>query len=404
MINALAKDWTKGKRNNMSKRIQFMDILRNIAVLLVMWGHFISVGTFATDIPGIISKTSTLPILSQQKHNLWKVESWLIEIFHTQTAIIGVLLFFIITGYLIAMMQERYSSISFLTNRLFRIFPALIICIILNGLFVYLTQGIIFKPISYIASMTLIYNFILVAPVMGVLWTLVVEVLFYLLSAFVGKFTYKKLIYIYACIIMLIIILPRYNTNSNTLYIASIIRYISFILIGTTIYLSEKVDNLSEKIWMIFTSAVLSFSIFRLYYFIYTDTTTYPRIGSFAVTISIFIFFYILQNKYSRLFEHIPKFIYWSSKLVYPIYLLHVVFGLGTMYLLSKLTSNQYLILLGGLIASVAISILVHILVEEPFIKIGKKIIKKLEPKTKTIIIQKNDNLVIKYIKNMFLN
>lgn len=358
----------------MGKRIQFMDILRTLAVLLVMWGHFIMVGTFATSIPGIIANNN-LPILNQNKQGLWKFEGWLVNYFHTQTAIIGVLLFFLITGYLISQMQERYSPINFLINRFFRIFPTLGFCIIINGIFVYLTQGISFKFISYLASITLIYNFILVPPIMGVLWTLIIEVIFYLLASFIKKFDIYKLIAMYAFILLTIILCSKYKNNNILFNFAYNMKYIAFILVGTSIQLAENVEKMFNRILLISSSAIYAFSIFKLYYFLFNDKTTYPNIGSHVITLTIFLTFYLIQNK-TNIFERLPKAVYYGADLVYPMYLIHPVFGLGIMYILASKGINNYLIICGGVVLSIIISTIVHVVIEKPSIKFGKKIIK----------------------------
>lgn len=360
----------------MSKRIRFMDILRTIAVFSVMWGHFISVGTFAPTIPGVIADTSHLPILNQNYHPLWKLESWLISSFHTQTAIIGVLLFFIITGYLIPLMQERYSSREFLINRFFRIFPTLFACIIFNAIFVYFTQGIVFKPISYFASVTLLYNFISVPPIMGVLWTLVVEVVFYILAAALKKFNYKKIIGLYGLILLTIVLFSKFQTGTIG-YLIYNIRFISYILIGSTIFVSESMDNIHDKVFSILSSFCFALASFKLYFLLFKEETTYPNIGSQLIPLALFVFLYIVQKRWPKVYSSMPKWLYSLSELVYPIYLLHAVFGLGTMFILARQGLNQYLIIAGGVIISLIISILVHYLFEKPSINLGKKVINK---------------------------
>ena len=144
-----------------------MDILRLLAVLLVMFSHFVLTGTFAKQIPLIIndSNNNALPLFKSDSWNLWVFDSKLIDIFHTQAGIIGVLIFFLITGYLITDMQNRYNRRGFIVNRIFRIFPALIFCVCLIGYFVDFTQGIKFSPSSYFGSVPLTYLIIGVLPI-----------------------------------------------------------------------------------------------------------------------------------------------------------------------------------------------------------------------------------------------
>jgi len=153
----------------MQNRFAYLDVLRLIAVVLVMFGHFVSVGGGATVIPGIISIEYPLPLIDSSSWGMWKFEVFMIETFSTQTAILGVTLFFLVTGYLMPVMTERYSRKGFLVNRFFRIFPVLFVAMIVLGIFVGATQEIKFDVSSYLASWTLTYPIFGVVPVAGVL-------------------------------------------------------------------------------------------------------------------------------------------------------------------------------------------------------------------------------------------
>ena len=54
----------------MNHRFLALDIARVMAVLLVAYGHFVSVGGGATTIPGVVLETTKLPIFD---HSLWRV-------------------------------------------------------------------------------------------------------------------------------------------------------------------------------------------------------------------------------------------------------------------------------------------------------------------------------------------
>ena len=122
-------------------RIQGLDILRLISVALVMYGHFVSVGGGAKVIPGIFPASVNLPLIDASKWHAYKYEIFLINNFHTQAGILGVTLFFIITGYLMPMMAERYNRKEFLINRFFRIFPTLLVSLLTVGLLTYLLNA-----------------------------------------------------------------------------------------------------------------------------------------------------------------------------------------------------------------------------------------------------------------------
>lgn len=359
----------------MNKRYLYMDILRLIAVVLVMLGHLIGVGTNAKQIPGVINEYNKLPMIDAKENMLHTFEGFLYYTFGTQFAILGVLIFFLATGYLISMMLEKYTPVEFLINRLFRIFPTLIFAVLLNSLFVYLTQGITFSIQSIFVSITLTFSIFSIPATMGILWTLLIEVVFYIIAAMFKKFNVNSLFFLLSFIFIMILFAS--NTKLNLLYnFVYNLKFISFILIGVAIYLSEKLNNIKSKITIISTSIIFAYSLFRVYKLIYSDESTYTNISSHVFSWGIFILLYILQNK-TNIFDKIPSFIFNLADLVYPLYLTHIVFGLGTMYILYIKGVNSYVMVLCGFVISFIISYFVHVLIELPSIKLGKLIIKK---------------------------
>lgn len=77
----------------MNSRLQFLDYARGIAVLLVAYGHLVSVATRAPKIPSVFPSNADLPILDASSHSLWMLERLFYKYIGAQTAIVGVLLF-----------------------------------------------------------------------------------------------------------------------------------------------------------------------------------------------------------------------------------------------------------------------------------------------------------------------
>lgn len=173
-------------------REAYLDLLRIFSVILVMLSHFVGAGSWAQVIPGVINPDLTaLPLIDATQWSAYLLESFLFEKLQTQPAVLGVSIFFLITGYLMPIMCDRYSRKNFLLNRFFRIFLTLIAAVAMIGIFLFITEKITFGVESYLASITLTYQWVGVVPVMGVLWTLVVEVIFYFIAFFIGTFTFK---------------------------------------------------------------------------------------------------------------------------------------------------------------------------------------------------------------------
>jgi len=361
----------------MKHQFAYLDILSLLAVMLVMFGHYVLVGGGATEIPGIINIDTALPLIDQTKWQMWKFEIFLIETFSTQTAILGVTLFFIITGYLMSMMLDRYTRLGFLVNRFFRIFPVLIVAMIVIGLFVGVTQGISFGLPSYVTSWTLTYLVFGMVPIVGVLWTLVIEVLFYICAAIVGKFSIYKL-FLLQTILLVIIFLSVKKTDVYYLMLAGIqSKYLLLICIGSAIYLAERETIWHHKFTLVFGSSVLAYLGFQIYKIGYEDTSTYNNLGTHLLALGLFLFFYCMEK--FNLLHKLPKMFYWLSGLVYPIYLLHATIGLGTMALIRSITTEPYTMLVAAILVSIFISWLLNKYIEEPGISIGRMVVRRLD-------------------------
>ncbi|MCX7218018.1 MAG: acyltransferase family protein [Burkholderiales bacterium] len=363
----------------MQRRLEHLDLLRLLAVALVMFGHYVSVAGGATSIPLIIGDNFTLPLIDSSKWQLWRFEVFLITKFSTQTAILGVSLFFLITGYLMPVMMDRYTRSTFLVNRVFRILPILFVAMILLGVFVGATQGIFFNWSSYLASWTLTYPIFGVIPVSGVLWTLLIEVLFYACACLIGSFSIHKLFFLQINLLAIILFSDKLPNEYFLMLAATQAKYLLMITVGSAIFLAEKEDEWHKKISLVLGSIFLSYLGFQLYKYGHEDTSTYNNLGTQLLALTLFLLFHWLAT--FGLFKKLPAFIFWMSDLVYPIYLLHAAIGLGTMALLRPLNNEPYFLLAGALTSSISLSWVLHVSVEKPGILIGKRLTKGLNAK-----------------------
>lgn len=351
-------------------QLAWLDLLRLTSVILVMYGHLVMVGGFAPAVPGILSDDFKGPILSGATNGLDGLESILARV-GTQTGILGVVLFFLITGYLMPMMMDRYSRLGFLVNRFFRIFPALLVSTLVLVAWLYVTQGITFTPLSVLSSVTLTNAFTGAVPVMTILWTLVIEVIFYACSALVGRFTFSKLVTLQAVLLMVILAgkeFPNYWTG----LLSKPALFIMVICIGSSIYLFQKETDRLRKLAPIVLSVSLSYFSFQYYKLAIGSVGTYENFGTLFLALVLFLGFKSLGGAVQNL-----RFTVWVQKvadLVYPLYLFHAALGLSTMAYLRTYTNNPLLLLLAAVTLSFVFSWLIHVSVERPFMKVGKRV------------------------------
>ena len=357
-------------------RLAHLDLLRLLAVALVMYGHFVGVAGGATDIYGVIGPQTKLPLIDASRWQLWRFETFLVDNFTTQSAILGVTLFFLVTGYLMPTMLERYSRAAFLINRFFRIYPVLIAACGLIGLFVGVTQNVSFSVQSYLVSMSLAYPFFSIITISGIFWTLFVEVVFYLLAASVGHFSVYRLVALQALLLLVIFISTR--TDWWLAYIAALhARYLLTICIGSAVYLAEKESKWEHKVILVFASAFFCYLGFQLYRYGHVDDSNYCRIRSQVLALSLFLLFHFAGK--TKVLGKIPKPVYWVADMVYPLYLLHVAFGLGTMAIVRNVTSNPYAMLIGAIAAALASASVLHFTLEVPSIKLGRYFARRVD-------------------------
>ncbi len=142
-------------------RMAWLDALRGFAALVVAYFHLKS---YALDRPAVV------------------FEGWL------NIGRYGVLLFFLISGYVIMMSLERYGSLRrFWVGRIFRIYPAWLLAVAATALLAVTGVRNVFPPLqanpeaAVLGHLTMLQEFFAVPNLLYVFWTLSYEMVFYLL-------------------------------------------------------------------------------------------------------------------------------------------------------------------------------------------------------------------------------
>jgi peptidoglycan/LPS O-acetylase OafA/YrhL len=363
----------------MNSRLAQLDLLRLGSVALVMFGHFVMVGGGATRIDLIIADGVPLPLVDASTWGLWRFEVFLIQTFKTQAAVLGVTLFFIITGYLMPMMLERYTRTGFLINRCARIFPVLVVGTAAIGLFLWISQGLTFSVSSYFGSWTLAYEVAQVAPVTSVLWSLVVEVIFYFGAFLLGRFTIHRLLFAQTILLAAILIYVKFPGSLYAMLGARYASYMLLILIGSAIFLAEREKPWGRKAALVLSAILAAHIGFQLSGIAKANTSTYGNLGTPLLAASLFIGFqYLAATKW---LSKPPVLLTKLADLVYPIYILHASIGLATMAVIRQWSPNPYSMLLAAVAVTLVLSALVHALVEKPGISVGRSLVRRLEGK-----------------------
>ena len=363
-----------------SRKIKCLDIYRLIAMLLVSWTHLVGTGLYAYDVPGVINGSMSHTILDPVTV-LGRFDAFLYGKFHTDGASIGVAMFFVCTGFLIPGMLTRYDRKSFMVNRICRIFPCLLAAVLLISALVYIGQGILFTPAQIITSATLTYQLFSVQACLGVLWTLSIEMTFYILAALIKKISP------FTCAIVFMVIFLLYlayeGLGGKLIYnLFYNMRYIGFCVVGSTVYLAyeDKTMTLDKRAALVGGALVANLVLFRMNKLSFGDDSLYPNLFTHLIPLALLVLLMEVERRKPSWFEHIPKIFYHVSALCYPFYLVHVAVGLLTMYYLrNTLNLGNGLIVLGGFAASFAVAELLAALFERPSIRLSRWAIANLK-------------------------
>lgn len=149
-------NYTKTKKNN---HFIALDILRIFAAIIVVLFHFFYRGPY-------LNENIKLPIIEFAKYGY-----------------LGVNLFFILSGFLIAQSLNKKSRSLFMLKRFIRIYPAYFLCLFITIFAKFIFTDVLFS-LEQICSNILLVNWLFKIPsIDGVYWSLHIEILFYFLMA-----------------------------------------------------------------------------------------------------------------------------------------------------------------------------------------------------------------------------
>ena len=239
-----------------TRRIAFLDWLRAAASLLVVWDHLIGewLGQHGkTWLPlTALQHYLTVPLVITQ--NL----GWL-----------GVVTFFLISGFIISSVSVGESTIAFILKRVLRIFPPLIAAVLGTVALTQLDAGAAVEMNGRVTLENVLFNFTLLnylripqVVLVGVAWTLVIEVSFYTLMAVVARFLRTRFAAATPVLILLVAVfflLTGRLFGGNYFLLAVTVSYLPLLVLGQLLWLrwTDKVGwatffVLSLSCWVIF--------------------------------------------------------------------------------------------------------------------------------------------------------
>lgn len=362
--------------HNESNKIAFVQILRGISALLVVWAHLSGYWLYLDQ--------SSSPL-----QDFWR--NWVTGPFHLfeNGGHLGVLLFFLISGFIISHASRSETRLSFVLKRILRIFPALIFATILTFAIVAsikilglpllgLTDA---GPLQWLESAFLLDGFIHPQLLLSVTWTLPIEIAFY---ALVGILLHtQKSLPLQTTLLFsgVWVVLALFSLNASTdwkqLAFSQTIYYLGWLIVGRVAYLAyEKEVGVLDAL-LISTGLLTLFCAFMEYqspgYLLEPGGWAgFPPV--FTYGLSVLIFLSMLRANPS----HVPKAFDFLGNISYSLYLVHLPVGFFVLSVGNAVGMDIVLSTFLAIIISILVSFLSYRWIERPAGKLARYIVGRI--------------------------
>lgn len=378
-----------------SQRILFLDYLRAVACLLVVFVHIYLLGLSAYKELAIWVPGVTGLLFGPVDRNIFNAPILYLAI-HTgiNFGALGVSIFFLISGFVILRAVERESAKVFLVRRLFRIYPVSLVVVALVGLFtaLYAASTGTVSPhtwASVLASGLVVNGFTLTFPTVPVLWSLEFELIFYCLMAALAAFgrpSFGSLLGLsVACMVFTLGANLPEATGWFSPSVLEALRHASFstlnipfLLVGAMLY---RMTTEGRGVAYV-AAAVGVFLATRWGYLALHADSGSVDLPNGAMALAIFVL-----ALWSGMHWRWIKPLRWFADISYPLYLVHVPLG---WLALAVLAGWGWGMLEAGIVTGLLVLLiawLIHITAETPARRFGASITRRKAPSAPDLVV-----------------
>ncbi|MBD8124444.1 acyltransferase [Pseudomonas lutea] len=333
------------------KRLAYLDALRGIAALMVVFTHLYA------------------PVIG----HVW-VFDYLID-----PGKLGVLWFFMISGVVIpySLKPVPDGARRFLISRFMRLYPAYWLSLVLFVLMLQLTGAALPSWPQIVANLTMVQAALGFDDVVGLYWTLFIELVFYglCLALFIAGKLYDLAFRARCSLAFLLAALAMSAARALTEHKLPVALplALSLMFFGSVWrqwLLAEHSAALTRNLKMLFVAfAVLLPPTLIMAYS--KDMGTGETWGRYCFTYAVAIVSFVLLTRSVRL-DH-PALV-WLGAVSYSLYLLHPSMGLLSEFLLRGTDPSGLLVALVATVLTLAAAHLCFRYIEHPFIQLGKRL------------------------------
>jgi len=283
---------------------------------------------------------------------------------------IGVSIFFIISGFVIAHVMQNENLTIFLKKRILRVYPPLMVSIIIILLVDYCYYDKYYAVEKILLAMSL-WNYFTVDNVViqGVAWTLVIEILFYIFMAVTYYLFRKNLLTSIIILNIILMLLMQFSKDLGPEYFlfSASLSYVPMLISGSIIYLFIKNEICFYNfILVMFTNFLIIIYCISVIQPSFLEITNSYIINYFYALSIVFI---VILNE-SKLKE-VSKYTKFFNNISYSFYLYH---GFVSFLIMDLFMSKMGVFsIIFSFIISVAISFISYYYIERYFIDLARR-------------------------------
>jgi peptidoglycan/LPS O-acetylase OafA/YrhL len=333
-----------------NERYIYLDVLRGISILLVLFSHYGLLGSI------------------QKEH---------IDTFLYIGGTHGVAMFFILSGYFVAAIHSKKISILFfLIKRYWRIVPTFFLCAIIAFMFESyffeylesnrqssledLIRNLIYIPTSYIPALWLGKDSFSFAQ--GVYWSLAIEFQYYVIFALLN-FTVKNktsLVITLNIISLMCLFIPAS-------VVGDFLMWLPFFVFGATIFYVQNTKN-TKNFYLLLPIVVFLCLIF---FKELNPSEDLSKDGKLSYLLIFLLAYFVMFFGKTMRPNFLMRLIAFMGLISFPLYLLHQEFGMIMFKMFSEY--NYYFVFVISVILVVSLSTIIHMLFERKFMSYSQK-------------------------------